>query len=399
MGNPAGNARRGKQGSEQFFRDSQHMISQAGIEVDIGGDHCSPALHDDLLDNILKQFVEGEFIHAALFFREAAAQLAQQLRAGVAHGIDRMAEAIDQAAVVIIVLIQDPFDDRLELVLVRRVIRIRDDLAHHACHRDIRPAMLGPFERADRSTEGGIEVCSGGSHNDVCEGGVVTAAVIRVDQKDRVKQVRLHVCERAVGTEHIQDIFRHGILGTGIMDDQGAPVKGMDLGIVGIAAQGRELCDQVDPLEEILIDVCLIRIIIIVVERENSGLELVHQVAGGLEQQLIRKEALGQIIAERETGLEILEFLSVRQITEKKQETGLLKPEIFLAVLDQVADRISAEEQIAFTGNDMVILIHGITDDIRDLGEPDPDAGSVVVSQSLLYIVFIKQIVRDICKI
>ena len=47
----------------------------------------------------------------------------------------------------------------------------------------------------------------------------------------------------------------------------------------------------------------------------------------------------------------------------------------------------------------MVILIHGITDDIRDLGEPDPDAGSVVVSQSLLYIVFIKQIVRDICKI
>ena len=223
--------------------------------------------------------------------------------------------------------------------------------------------------------------------------------MIRVDQKDRVKQVRLHVCERAVGTEHIQDIFRHGILGAGIMDDQGAPVEGMDLCIVGIAAQGRELCDQIDPLEEILIDVCLIRIIIIVVERENSGLELVHQVAGGLEQQLIRKEALGQIIAEREAGLEIIEFLSVRQITEKKQETGLLKPEIFLAVLDQVADRISAEEQIAFTGNDMVILIHGITDDIRDLGEPDPDAGSVVVSQSLLYIVFIKQIVRDICKI
>ena len=128
-------------------------------------------------------------------------------------------------------------------------------------------------------------------------------------------------------------------------------------------------------------------------------MKLVHQVAGGLEQKLIRKEALGQIIAERETGLEILELLSVRQITEKKQETGLLKPEIFLAILDQVADRISAEEQIAFTGNDMVILIHGITDDIRDLGEPDPDAGSVVVSQSLLYIIFIKQIVRDICKI
>ena len=132
---------------------------------------------------------------------------------------------------------------------------------------------------------------------------------------------------------------------------------------------------------------------------QKTRLELVHQVAGGLEQQLIRKEALGQIIAEREAGLEIIEFLSVRQITEKKQETGLLKPEIFLAVLDQVADRVSAEEQIAFTGNDMVILIHGITDDIRDLGEPDPDAGSVVVSQSLFYIIFIKQIIRDICKI
>ena len=173
----------------------------------------------------------------------------------------------------------------------------------------------------------------------------------------------------------------------------------MDLCIISIAAQGRELRDQVDSLEEILIDVCLIRIIIIVVERENSGLELVHQVAGGLEQQLIRKEALGQIIAERETGLEILEFLSVRQITEKKQETGLLKPEIFLAVLDQVADRISAEEQIAFTGNDIAFFIICITNDIRDPGQADAHTGTVVVSQSLLYIVFIKQIVRDICKI
>ena len=77
MGNPAGDSRCGKQRGEQFFRDSQHMIGQAGIEVDVGGDHRSPALHDDLLDNILKQFVEGEFVHAALFFSEAAAQFAQ----------------------------------------------------------------------------------------------------------------------------------------------------------------------------------------------------------------------------------------------------------------------------------------------------------------------------------
>ena len=82
MGDPAGDARRGKQRGEQFFRNSQHMISQARIEVDIGGDHRSPALHDDLLDNILKQFVEGEFIHAALFFREAAAQLAHSSARG-----------------------------------------------------------------------------------------------------------------------------------------------------------------------------------------------------------------------------------------------------------------------------------------------------------------------------
>jgi hypothetical protein len=148
------------------------------------------------------------------------------------------------------------------------------------------------------------------------------------------------------------------------VDDQGAPVKGVDLGVVGIAAQGRKLGDQVDALEQVLVDIGLIRGIVVVVEGQDCGLQLVHEVPGRLEQKLIAEKALGQLIPHGETSLEILKLLLVRQITEQQKETGLLKTEVFLPVPDQILDGIAAEEQIALAGDDISLLIIGIAHDI-----------------------------------
>ena len=158
-----------------------------------------------------------------------------------------------------IVFVQNAGDDIAKGILVCRVVCIRYDLAHHFCDRDVGAAVLGALEGSDGGAERGVEICACGTDHDVGEGGVVTAAVIRVDQQDRVKEICLVIRELSVRAQHIEDILRNRVLPARIVDDQRIAVEGMYLGVVGVAAQGRELGDQVDSLEQVLIDIRLVR--------------------------------------------------------------------------------------------------------------------------------------------
>ena len=398
MGNPACHTGSGKERSEELLRDAEHTVGQAGIEVDVGGNGVSHTLHGDFPDCILEQLVESELVHAALFLCQIPAELAQDLCAGIAQSVDCVAEAVDQAAVVKIILVQDPVDDIPQLILIGSVIRVRNDLAHHSGDRNIGTAVLGTFQGADGCAQRGVQIRTRGTDNDVCESRVVTAAVIRMDQKDRIEQICLMIGKLSVRAKHIEDILRHGIIAAGIVDDQRAAVKGMYLGVVGITSQRRELRDQVDSLEQILVDICLIRRFIIVVERKNCGLKLIHQVPGRLEQELIGEETFRQLIAQGQRSLEILKILPVGQISEQEQETSLLKAVVLLTVFDQVLDGITAVEQIALTGDYFAVLIRLITDDIRDSCQTDPDTCTVLVSKTFFYIIFTEKVIRDVGK-
>jgi hypothetical protein len=162
----------------------------------------------------------------------------------------------------------------------------------------------------------------------------------------------------------------------------------MYLGVVGIAAQGGEFRDQIDSFEKILIHIRLIRRIIVVIERENCGLQLVHEIPGWFEQKLISQKTLGQFVAHGQTGLEVFKLLLVRQITEQQKKTGLLKTEISMPVSDQIPDGIAAVEEITIAGNYIAFFVLGIADDVGNTCQTDPDAGTVLVAQTFFYIIF-----------
>ena len=188
--------------------------------------------------------------------------------------------------------------------------------------------------------------------------------MIRVDQQDGVEQIRFVIGKFPVRAQHVENILCDGILAARIVDDQRAPVKGMHLCVICVTSQGGEFRDQIDPFEEILVYISLVGRRIVVVEGQNRRLQLVHEVARRLEQKLVAEKALGQLIPHGETSLEILKLFLVRQITEQQKETGFLKTEIFLPVLDQILDGIAAEEQIALAGDDISLFIIGIAHDI-----------------------------------
>ena len=397
MGDPAGHSGDGEEGGKEVLRDAQHVVGETGIEVHIGGDGLAPSLKDLFPDRVLEKAVEGEFIHAVLFLGQVPAKSPEDLRPGVGQGIDRVAEAVDQSCIVIVVMVQDPVHDIQDLVPVVRIADVGNDLVHHLGHGDVGAAVLGAFERADRAADGGIDIRAGGAHDDVGEGGVVAAAVVRVDDQDAVQEVGLSLGELAVRPEHVEDVLRYGVFRTGIMDDQGLAVELMDLGLVAVAGDGRELGDQIDALAEHLIGIDLVRIIVIVIELQGSRHESVHEVLGGIVEKLTDQEIIGEVIAGGKGGPEIAEGPAVRQIAEKEEEAGFLIAEVPLPVGDQVLDAVSAVEQVAVDGNDVSLRVLLIADDVGDPGQADPDAGPVIIPQSLLDIMLLEKMVGDVC--
>ena len=109
-----------------------------------------------------------------------------------------MAESVDQAGIVKIVLIQDPVHNGAQKRIVTGVFRVGDDLLHHLVDADVGAAMLGTLEGADGAADSGVQIGPGRSHNDVGEGGVISSSVIRVDHEDRVENRRLTLRELSI---------------------------------------------------------------------------------------------------------------------------------------------------------------------------------------------------------
>ena len=76
-------------------------------------------------------------------------------------------------------------------------------IVEHGAHLYIRSAVLRSFKRAERRGDCGIGVCSRGRYNVGCKGGVVTAAVLCVQHKRRVKHLCLKRGVFSVNSEHI----------------------------------------------------------------------------------------------------------------------------------------------------------------------------------------------------
>ena len=93
-----------------------------------------------------------------------------------------------------------------------------------------------------------------------------------MDHEDRVKDRRLPFRELSVTSEHVQDVLRDRVLGSGIMDDQGLPVKMVHLGKIGIAPDGRKLSHEINAFEQCLIYILRVRIGRVIIQRDRAGL-------------------------------------------------------------------------------------------------------------------------------
>ena len=109
VGAPAHDPGDGEQGGVELHGDAQQVIEEPAVQVDVGADPLEdgPVVGDELGGLHLNVPVEGQVILAALLQGQLVDEGAENLLPGVGDGVDRVAHAVDEAAVVKGLLIED----------------------------------------------------------------------------------------------------------------------------------------------------------------------------------------------------------------------------------------------------------------------------------------------------
>ena len=97
-----------------------------------------------------------------------------------------------------------------DLVLVGPVLHAGLDVLKHPHHFDVGAAVLGTFEGGQRCGHTGVGVGSRGGDHMGGKGGVVAAAVLRVEHEADIQNVGLPEGVGGVGAEQREDVLRCG---------------------------------------------------------------------------------------------------------------------------------------------------------------------------------------------
>ena len=113
------------------------------------------------------------------------------------------------------------------------------------------------------------------------KGGVVAAAVVRVEDEGNVQHPGLQLGVGAVRPQNAQDVLRRGELGVRLVDEQALAVVIVAVGLVAVHRQQGEQRNQLHGLPQHVGDGNIFRVLVIGIEGEHAAGQGVHHVAAG----------------------------------------------------------------------------------------------------------------------
>ena len=279
VGAPAHDTRHCEERRVDLAGDADHIIDETGIEVDIGAKRLVLPFHgvDGLDGHLLDQFHERQLVLAALLLRELAGHLLEQDGARVGLRVNGMTDAIHETGVV-----EGAAGEQLahaggDLGFARPVLDLLLHEGDHVADLEVGAAVLGALQGPDARGDGRKRVRAGRRSHAHGEGGVVTAAVLGVQDQQHVERAGVQL--RVVGSlQHIEEILRQRQARLGVADVQGTAVVVVPVHIVRVGDRGRELRDQLDALAHQVVARHVVRILVEGVELHHAAREDVHDV-------------------------------------------------------------------------------------------------------------------------
>ena len=280
MGTPAGHTGNRKQRGVQVLADAEHTVDQAAEQVHVGADLLRAVLFlsKDLRGQALNAAQQLILLVVALLVGQALGVGFQNLRTGVAHRVDGVTHAVDQAAAVAALLADDLAQELADLVVVGRILDIFQNVIQLVHDLQVRAAVLGAFQRADGRADGRIGVRAGAGQHAAGEGRAVAAAVVRVDEQAEVEQTRFLVGELLVGAVGAQNMLRRALALGGQVEVHAGPVIDAALDLVGVDHHRGQLGDQVDALAQDVGQTVVLGVLVVAVHGQHASCHLVHQV-------------------------------------------------------------------------------------------------------------------------
>ncbi len=290
----------------------------------------------------------------------------QNLGAGVADGIHRVADTVDQAAAVPGFFADDLAQKLPYLAVVGGIFHIFQDVVQLMHDLQVGAAVLGAFQRADGRRDGRIGVGAGTGQHPAGEGGAVAAAVVGVSQQAQVQQAGFLMGELLVGAVGAQDVFRRTLALGGQVEVHAGPVIHPALDLVGVDHHGGQLG--------------------VAVHGQHAAGHLVHQVGGrGVQDHVIGK-APGQFPVVFQQFAELGVLLPVRQRAEQQKPDHFLKHEAVMIVGlgGQGVDVDAPVDQPPRNGHNVPLVVAVIPDNAGYIGDAGQHAGAVQVAQAAL---------------
>ena len=127
------------------------------------------------------------------------------------------------------------------------------------------------------------------------EGGVVSAAVLRVEHQGEVQDLSLQLGILAVRPQAVKDIFRGGKVRLRHMDKQALAVVVMAVGLVAVNRNQREQGDKLQALAQHVGNADVVGVFIIGIQGQHAAGQGVHHIRAGAFMMMSRTNAVGRV--------------------------------------------------------------------------------------------------------
>ena len=246
-------------------------------------------------------------------------------------------------------------------------------------------AVERALQRADGPGDGAVCVRPAGGHGAAHEGGVVAAAVLRVDHEHHVQQMGLFFGIVGVRPDHPQEVLRRGQLRNGEVDVQGVPLEIVALHRVGVGHDGGEAADELHRLQQQIGDGGIVRVGVVGVQAQYAAGQLIHHILTGVTHDHALGEALRQLPCLTHDPVEPRQLILGGQEAHQQQVRHLLKAEgACLAVRLHDVVQLDAPVVQAAGGRHPLAVLQQVALHAAHLGDACQHAGAVAVSQTLL---------------
>ena len=299
-----------------------------------------------------------------------------------------MTHAVDQTGVVEALLVQQTAQILAQRILILPVRHMRHQIVEHLAHLDIRTAVLGTLEGAERRRNCRIGVRAGGRYHMHGKGRIVAAAVLCVEHQREVKELCLEGGELAVGAEHVEDVLRKRKLRIRLADDEALPLLEV-VRLIAVNRDQREQRDQRQTLAQYVRNGDVIRLFIIGIERKHALGEGVHHVVAGRLHDDVAGEDGRKHTQIREELHEIRELLLVGELAEQEEVGCLLEAGAVVRrkAGNELLDIDAAVIELAVTRNALPVHHFGGAD-IADMCQTCENALAVQIAQTAFDVVF-----------